>query len=139
MTLKLIYSIFYYYIEQGFNVYLPTVWMLPSWSLFASLVSHSVDTKVLFSEIMNQITVTATNNYDYVLYISHVICMLLRLLRGHVLHHSIEKKTERKPPKNITMSGQPQTGMEIPHKEAHMYVTAKFSDLLQAFTHHRIL
>jgi hypothetical protein len=74
--------------------------MLPSWSLVASLVSHSVDTKVLFSEIMNQITLfTATNNYDYVLYISHVICMLLRLLRGYVLHHSIEKKMERKPSK----------------------------------------
>jgi hypothetical protein len=37
------------------------------------------------------------NNYDYVLYISHVISMLLRLLRGRVLHHSIEKKMERKP------------------------------------------
>jgi hypothetical protein len=77
--------------------------MLPSSLLLASLVSHSVDTKVLFSEIMNQITVTATHNYDYVLYISHVIYMLLRLLRGHVLHHSIEKKMERKPSKNITM------------------------------------
>jgi len=70
--------------------------MLSPGSLFASLVSHSVDTKVLFSEIMNQITVTATNNYDYVLYISHVMCMLLRLLHGHVLHHSIEKKTAKK-------------------------------------------
>jgi hypothetical protein len=46
--------------------------------------------QVLFSEIMNQKTVTATNNYDYVLYVSHVSCMLLRLLRGQVLHHSIE-------------------------------------------------
>ena len=51
--------------------------MLPSGLLF---VSHSVDTEVLFSEIKNQMTVTATNNYDY------------------VLHHSIEKKMERKPP-----------------------------------------
>ena len=126
MTLKLVYSIFYYHIEQGFNVYLPTVWMLPSWSLFASLVSHSVDTKVLFSEIMNQITLfTATNNYDYVLYILHVICMSLRLLRGHVLHHSIERKMDRKPPKNIILSGQPQTPMESPYEEAHMYMTAK--------------
>jgi hypothetical protein len=104
--------------------------------LFASLVSHTVDTKVLFSEIMNQITVTAANNYDYVLYISHVICMLLRLLRGRVLHHSIEKKMERKPPKNITLSGLLQTPMESPYEEAHMYMTLKF---LQAFTHHRTL
>jgi hypothetical protein len=37
--------------------------MLPSGLL---LVSHSVDTEVLFSEIKNQMTVTATNNYDYV-------------------------------------------------------------------------
>jgi hypothetical protein len=43
--------------------HLPTVWMLPSGLL---LVSHSVDTEVLFSEIKNQMTVTATNNYDYV-------------------------------------------------------------------------
>ena len=63
----------------------------------------------------------------------------MRLLRGHVLHHSIEKKMERKLPKNITLSGQPQTPMESPYKEAHMYMTAKFPDLLQAFTHHRIL
>jgi hypothetical protein len=68
---------------------------------------------------------TATNNYDYVLYISHGICMLLRLLRGHVLHHSIEKKMERKPPKKITLSGQPQIPMENPYEEAHMYMTAK--------------
>ena len=81
--------------------------MLPSWSLIASLVSHSVDTKVLFSEIMNPITVTATNNYDYVLCISHVISMSLRLLRGNVLHHSIEKTMERKPPKDITMRNSP--------------------------------
>jgi hypothetical protein len=51
--------------------------------------------------------------------------MLLRLLRGRVLHHSIEKKMERKPPKNITLSELLQTPMESPYEEAHMYMTAK--------------
>jgi hypothetical protein len=37
--------------------------MLPTGLLF---VSHSEDTEVLFSEMKNQMTVTATNNYDYV-------------------------------------------------------------------------
>jgi hypothetical protein len=49
--------------------------MLPTGLLF---VSHSEDTEVLFSEMKNQMTVTATNNYDYV--------------NESVLHHSIEKK-----------------------------------------------
>jgi hypothetical protein len=31
------------------------------------------------------------------------------------------------------------TPMESPYKGAHMYMTAKFPELLQAFTHHRIL
>jgi hypothetical protein len=47
----------------------------------------------------------------------------------------MEKKNRQQ---NITIPGQPQTPMESPHKEAHMYMT-EFPVLLQAFTHHRIL
>ena len=53
---------------------------------------------------------------------------------------SINRKEKgKKTAKKYHTVGRPQTPMESPYKGAHMYMTAKFPELLQAFTHHRIL
>jgi hypothetical protein len=49
------------------------------------------------------------------------------------------KENGKKTAKKYHTVGTTQTPMDSPYKEAHMYMTAKIPDLLQAFTHHRIL
>jgi len=89
--------------------------MLPLESLFASLVSHSVDTSVLLSEIM------ATNNYGYC-YVYHMpfpcycLCYVNTLEKYHLVGTSqnqmetSQEDAQSIPPAQVYMNAKYETG-----------------------------